>query len=591
MLTMPHVIRLALLVLLASSSVASAQFTTRAEATDYLETPRYDETIEYLRTLAANSSWIHLEPFGTTPAGRTMWSVIVSSEEAFTPEAAEATGHLKVFIQNGIHSGEIDGKDATLALIRDMAVLKNRRALLDHVMLIVVPVFNIDGHEMMSKYNRINQNGPEEMGFRATAQNLNLNRDYLKVDAPEMKALIQLWNRWQPDLLIDNHVTDGADFQYATTYTISRHDNAPPSIRDWGRNIFVPVVTQKMKDMNEPIFPYIATGGRPLHEGISDFVESPRYSTGYAPIRNRPGLLIEMHMLKNYKRRVTANYKMMVAVLEMLNEAPDALRQANRAADSMDIAGAFDRIPVRFERVDEPDTVDFLGHPYETHVSEISGGEWIVYDTSQNVTLRLPYYGKTVPTLEITTPFAYLIPQQWRETIDKLTLHGVQMRRLAEEVRLDVETYLFDSVTFAERPFEGRHLVNYVTSSEIRNVTYPKGTVVIFLTQPGMRLIMHALEPDAPDSFFKWGFFNTILERKEYGERYASEALGVDMLANNPAVKEEFEQRLAQDSAFSSSSVDRWNFFYHRSLWSEPMYNVYPVGRLLNETELPLADF
>ncbi len=585
---MSHAFRFALLIVLACSSAVSAQFTTHAESTDYVETPRYDETIEYIRTLAANSSWIHLESFGTTPEGRTMWSVIVSSEEAFTPAAAAATGHVKVLIQNGIHSGEIDGKDASLALIRDMAVLKTRRALLDHVMLIIVPVFNIDGHEMMSKYNRINQDGPIEMGFRATGQNLNLNRDYLKVDTPEMAALVQLWNRWEPDLLIDNHVTDGADFQYATTYTISRHDSAPPSVRDWSRKIFVPVVTQKMKDMNEPIFPYVATGGRPLHEGITDFVETPRYSTGYAPIRNRPGLLVEMHMLKNYKRRVTANYKMMVAVLEMLNEAPDALKQANKTADSMDIAGAFDHIPLRFERVDEPDTVDFLGYPYETRVSEISGGEWIVYDTTKKVTLRLPYYGQMRATLKISTPFAYLIPQQWTETIDKLALHGVHMNRLTAGVELDVETYLFDSVSFAERPFEGRHLVNYVTSSEMRRVAYPEGTYVVFLTQPGMRLIMHALEPDAPDSFFKWGFFNTILERKEYGERYASEALGVDMLANDPAVKAEFEQRIQQDSSFAADPTARWNFFYHRSKWSEPMLNVYPVGRLLQKTDLPL---
>jgi len=578
------------LVLLASAP-AAAEWPTYAESTGYDSTPDYAATMSYLHDLARQSRWIHIGTFGTTPRGRPMHYVIVSSDRAFTPSSVTRTNKLVVLIQNGIHSGEIDGKDACLALVRDMAVTKERAALLDSVIPIIIPVFNIDGHEMMSPYNRINQDGPSEMGFRATGQNYNLNRDYLKVDAPEMRALVELWNTWQPHFFIDNHVTDGADFQYALTYTITRHDNGARPVKRWGNEIFVPIVTGKMDEAGEPIFPYVVTMGRPLREGIIDFVESPRYSTGYAAVRNRPGLLVEMHMLKPYGRRVVANYKMMVAVLELLNEQTHSLRRATFVADSLDEAGLSGAVPLAFTRADEPTEVDFLGFEYETRTSEVSGGEWIWYDTTQPLTMRLPYYNQMIPTLEITAPHAYLIPQEWTEVIERLRLHGIRMQRLDEAVSLAVETYRFDSVSWAAESYEGHHLVRCRTHAVDSQITYPAGTVFVPLAQAGARLIMHALEPDGRDSFFRWGFFDTMLEQKEYSERYASEALAHEMLATNPAIRAEFEARLESDSAFAADPSARWNFFYEQSPYAEPMLNVYPVGRLMHAAAVKLTKY
>jgi hypothetical protein len=520
-----------------------------------------------------------------------MHYVVISNDRAFNPMAAQQTGKLVVLIQNGIHSGEIEGKDACLALMRDLAVLDLRQDLLEHVILVIIPVLNIDGHEMMSPYNRINQNGPEEMGFRATSQNYNLNRDYLKLDAPEMRALVRLWNDWDPDLFIDNHVTNGADHQYAVTYTMTRHDNSAPEISTWGSEVFVPVVTQKMADEGEPIFPYVITMGRPLHEGIIDFVESPRYSTGYAAARNRPGLLVEMHMLKDYGRRVSANYKMMVAVLELLNEQPASLHTANSKADSLTTLGIAGKVGLQFTRSPDPDSVDFLGYEYDMAHSDITDGDWIRYDTTRPVTMRLPYFNRMVRTVEAEAPWAYLIPPQWTDVIERLRMHKVEMKRLEEARTLFVSSYRFDNVSWRAHSFEGHHLVTCSTHAIGRDVAYPAGTVLVPMAQRNARLIMHALEPGASDSFFKWGFFDTILEQKEYSENYASEKLAATMLATDADLKREYEQKVATDSVFAADAGARWDFFYKRSPYLEPTLNVYPVGRLMTPTALPLVEY
>jgi hypothetical protein len=575
---------------LGSPGFATDRLATGCEATDYRQTPRYEETVDYLRLLERESRWVRLQTFGVTPEGRPMYCVVVSSARTFTPEEVRHGGKLVLLIQNCIHSGESDGKDASLALIRDLAVTRSRPELLDSVVLVVIPVYNIDGHEQRSPFNRINQNGPEEMGFRTTAQNYNLNRDYLKIDAPESRAFVELWNRWRPDFFIDNHVTDGADFQYAVTYTITRHDNGPPQIAAWSRELFVPTVTEKMALAGEPICPYVLARGGVVDSGLYDFVESPRYSTGYAAIRNRPGLLVEMHMLKDYRRRVTANYKMMVAVLELLSEKTGTLRLAVRSVDSLAKAGLEGEVPLDFTSTRIPDTVDFLGFPHRVHKSEISGGPWIEYDPTQPVTLRVPFFQRMKPTVAPTVPRAYLLGPQWTAVIDRLKLHGVQIKRLSAPVTLEVEQTRFDSVSFSATSYEGHQRPGYRSHVSKVELAFPEGTVVIPTAQENVRLIMHALEPEAPDSFMKWGFFNAILEQKEYAEDYAAEALALRMLEEQPALKAEFQTKLTADSAFRGSPEARWDFFYKRSPYAEPMLNVYPVTRLMRATGLPLTD-
>ena len=307
---------------------------TKTEITRYKETPRYEETMAYCRRLAAASEFVHLETIGRSPEGRDILAVIVSLEKAFTPEAARATGKEIVLVNCCIHPGESEGKDACLALLRDLVIngeAAGPAGLLEHAILIVVPIHGVDGHERFGPYNRINQNGPAEMGWRTSAQNYNLNRDWVKADAPEMRAELDLFHRWLPDLLIDTHTTDGADYQYDLTYSLEKFANQHPAVVAWQKEAFDGHIFPALTQQGHKIAPYI-TLKNPFEprDGFDDMASKPRFSTGYGALWNRSALLVETHMLKDYHNRVTATYDLLKAVLAEINRAPGSLRRPRK---------------------------------------------------------------------------------------------------------------------------------------------------------------------------------------------------------------------------------------------------------------------
>ena len=312
-----------------------AEWLTHAEKTDYRETPNFDETVAYARRLAAASPWLRLTEFGRSGQGRALPLVIASKGAGWTPQAVRKAGKAVVLIQACIHAGETDGKDAGLALLRDIAVTKAHAALLERAVVLFIPVYNADGHERRSPYNRVNQNGPAEMGWRGNASNLNLNRDYMKADAPETRAWLALWNEWSPDLFIDCHVTDGADFRYNVTYQFERHENVHPAVRAWSEGAFGKrIMPAAEKDGNLFSEYLVFRDNRDPSKGIDSFIATPRFATGYVPVvRNRPALLIETHMLKEHRSRVRGTYDILRAALEEVNRDPEGLMRAGRAAE------------------------------------------------------------------------------------------------------------------------------------------------------------------------------------------------------------------------------------------------------------------
>jgi hypothetical protein len=312
-----------LLPLIANGAV---DWRTVAERTGFRKTSTYDETVDYCRRLDAASPWIRLLTFGRSPEGRDLHLLVLSRDEAFTPEAARRTGQPVLLVQNGIHSGEIDGKEACLALAREIAITKSLEHLLDSAILLVVPIYNVDGHEFSTPYNRFNQKGPEEMGWRATAQHYNLNRDYLKADAPETRALLAMWEAWRPDLFVDTHVTDGADFQYDVLYTMESTGYVAPEIARYVEDVFQPHVRPAMERAGHVARPYfVLRDEKDLSKGISGFIFNPRFSNGWAALRNRPAILVETHMLKSFEVRIKATYDLLVETLREMNRAPGAL--------------------------------------------------------------------------------------------------------------------------------------------------------------------------------------------------------------------------------------------------------------------------
>ncbi|HVG29909.1 MAG TPA: M14 family metallopeptidase [Pyrinomonadaceae bacterium] len=573
-----------------------ADWRTRAEQTEYRETPTYAETLDFVRRLERASRVVRVTEFGKTGEGRALPLVVAAKGGAFTPAAARAAGKLVMLVQANIHAGETDGLDAGLALLRDMAITKSRESLLDHVTLLFIPVYNVDGFERRSPYNRINQNGPAEMGWRGTATNLNLNRDYMKADAPETRAWLRLWNEWSPDLFVDCHVTDGADFRYNITYQYEQHQNVPAPLLGWMKSAFDSRVVPAAERPGNLLAPYITLrDSRDPAKGIEGFIETPRYSTGYTPVRNRPGLLIETHMLKDYRTRVRGTYDLVAAVLSELNRDPAGLRRVLRETDEAVAAEGrtYDtarRVPLRLEFTDKTEPFKFKGVEFRVERSDVSGGDRIVYG-DKPVDLTVPYFNDARVTASVAPPLYYVVPPQWADVISVLAAHGLRLKRLAAPATLDVESYRFSDVRWSPAPFEGRNTVTQKNTTVRERRLYPEGSVVVPVAQPAARVAVHLLEPDSPDSFVSWGFFNPIFEQKEYGESYVLEKLAREMMAKDENLRREFERRVANDPQFAKSQRARLSFFYDRSPYADARLNLYPVGRVTTHITAKMVDY
>lgn len=574
-------------ILLVSTTYAShaEDFITVTERNDFRITSSYAETVDYFKRLDEASPFATLTVFGRTPQQRDLHCLVVSSDKAFTPEAAAKTGKVVILIQNGIHAGEIDGKDASMILLREILITKERASLLDSVIMLVIPMISPDGHENNSRYTRANQYGPENAGFRTTAQRYNLNRDYMKADAPEMQAWIRLWTTWLPDFLIDNHVTDGHDWQYVVNYTVPWHPNAAPQVREWTINTFDPYFRPRCTELGFPPFAYAFPLGNRADGGIGTFVDPPRFSTGYAIIWNRTGMLIEMHSLKEYKARVLGNHAAMVAVLEILNRDRSGLKRAIADADARILGGTLDSLPMSFQPTGESTFVEVLNYPRTMDSSTVTGGKYPRWDRTKPQTDTVPYFASFRPRKSIGVPRAYLIPREWTVIIDRLRIHGVQLDTLTAAAELPVQLYRLDSVKFEKESFEGHVRVAYKPTACDTTLQFPVGTVVVNTRQLAVKVAMHALEPEGSDSFLSWGFMNTILEQKEYGDNYVVDPFADSLYTANAEVRAEFDAKVAADTAFAKSISAKRDFFYKRSRFAEAGYNWYPVARTMTEVE------
>jgi murein tripeptide amidase MpaA len=559
---------------------------TRAERTDYKLTSDYDETVRYCKQLEAGSNWVKATSFGRSGQGRDLPLVIVSKDRAFTPEAAAATGKPVVLIQNGIHSGEIEGKDACLALIRDLTVQKAHPEILDHVILVVIPIFSVDAHERMSRYNRINQNGPEQMGFRTTPIGLNLNRDYTKAEAPEMRALLaNVFTKWWPHVYIDNHTTDGADYRHDLTFSVNQGPETPAPIRRWMGDAINGRVNAQLEAMGHLPAPYMS-----FHDprsGIRSEDVPARFSNGYPTLQCRAGILTETHMLKPYGSRVLATYDFMIAILAEIAARPKELLDAVAASESEVIARGRETDPARRSVVltsvptDSVSAFAYKGLAYRWEKSDILGGPVIRFASTPWDTL-LPWKKTLVPLLVVTQPVGYLVPQEWTTVKEHLDLHGIAYRRFAKAWRDTVEMARVVEWSASPDIVEGHHPITIKSVKMERLVrAFRPGDLWVPLDQRSGLLAVHLLEAQAPDGLARWNAFDTMLQFKEYGEDYVVEPMAREMLAKDPALAKEFQARVAADTAFAHDPGARSDFFYRRSPYGDPEQNLIPVARAL----------
>ena len=599
---------LAILALLAPALLAqSNDWATPAEQSGYRTTPDYAATMAYLqRIAAARPQQVRIEPFGKTGEGRDLDIVIVSKDGVFDPAALHAARRPILLVQNSIHAGEMDGKDSCLALLRDMVITGKQAALLDRAVFLFIPMYNADGHERRSRYNRINQNGPEEMGWRGNGTNINLNRDYLKADAPETRAFMAMYHHWLPDFFVDDHVTDGADFQYDVTYTIDDGPNVYPEMARWLDASVIPDLQQQVDaagHLASPTYIFLVDDSKPA-KGLAFNNDPPRFSTGYNILENRPGMLVEMHMLKDYRTRVTGNYELLRALLRVMNREADTLLALNAAADhAAEQLGAHPlgnvAYPLATDWAGQTTPFLFRGYKYTRELSAVSGAMWVQY-SHELWNATLPLQAGARATVSAVPPAAYIIPAPWTHVIDVLAAHQVEIHRTTAAWTGSVETYRCSGGNWQQPPFEGHHPMFAGEGNKGRpgeppqctsvteTVTYPSNSAVVELNQRLSHVAMAWLEPLAPDSAMAWNAFDPIFEQREYGEPYVVEKLARDMMAKDPKLKAEFERRVESDPRFAANPAARLAFFYDHSSWLDPQLGLYPVGRLTRLDGVPL---
>ncbi|MBB6253492.1 M14 family metallopeptidase [Nitrospirillum iridis] len=554
---------------------------TPAEATGLTATPSYAETRAYLdRLVAAAPTLLRQEVFGVSPEGRELVAVLaakglVDGPGGGKPDLAKPL----LLVQAGIHAGEIDGKDAGLMLLRDITQ-RGKDNLLDRVNLLFVPIFNVDGHERAGPYNRPNQRGPVNQGWRTTAQNLNLNRDYGKLDTPEMRAMIALIRRYQPDLYLDIHVTDGMDYAYDITFGNDEGasgDLYSPAIDRWLAGPFKAAVAQALTKAGHIPGPLVTEAdGRKPEGGITGGTTPLRFSIGYGNLVHIPTVLVENHSLKPYRQRVLGTYILVERALTLLADQGGALRQAIAA----DRARRPASLAVAFEAEKTPTGgVDFKTMAHEAYTSPASGGTEVRWLGRPGPTVRMPVY-LDHPSVSVARPAAYWVPATKPEIIERLRLHGLAMETLDQPRDITLDTVRLTDPKLATETNEGHVMLDSAGyAHETRTVRYPKGSVRVPTDQPLGDLAGQLLEAESTESFLAWGYFPEILQRTEYIEPYAIAPLAERMLAADPALKAAFEAKLAADPAFAASPDQRLAWLYDRTPYSDAAYLRYPVGR------------
>ncbi|HON18821.1 MAG TPA: M14 family metallopeptidase [Salinivirgaceae bacterium] len=547
---------------------------TPFEQSNGQETATYEQTIQLCEAFSSLSSQVQLKYIGKSAQGRPIPVLIVDKNKQFTPQEVRKSGKTVLLIQANIHPGEPDGNDAGMLLLKKMI---SEKRFPDHVTILFLPVFNPDGLARFNAYNRINQNGPKAMGWRTTAQNLNLNRDFVKAESPEMQAWLTFFHQWFPDMTIDCHVTDGADYQYVMTYVLHTYTPENSSLTQW-KNNYLNFLTNTMDSSGFPMFPYVTF--RNWHDprsGIYSRPPRPLLSNGYVSVLNRIGLLLEAHSLKPFQQRVEATLACLENTIDFLEKNHRSLLQAIATADKETVN--LDSIPLTFKTSPRCDTIDFKGVEYSPITSSITGGQWFRYNPDQPKTFRIPYFSHIEPERIINIPEGYIFGPEWQFLKDRLDWHKIEYFQLQSDICLSTKIWRLTGVEWNPQPFEGRFWLKKIDIHPDSSITtWPKGSIVVPTRQQKLPLIVYMFEPYSPDSYLQNGFFNAIFERKEYFETYVMEPMAAAMFDSIPGLKEQFEQWKSENP--NADQYKQLEWFYAKTPYYDNKLNLYPVGAI-----------
>jgi len=538
----------------------------------------YSEAIAYYKVLD-KSPLIQMNEVGNTDSGHPLHEVIVTNDGVFDRESIQTNGKVTLLINNGIHPGEPCGVDASMIFARDL--INNKSNLLEHATVVIIPLYNIGGSLNRGSSSRANQNGPAAYGFRGNAKNLDLNRDFIKCDSKNARAFATIYNKWTPQVFVDNHTSNGADYQYVMTLIATQKDKMHPALAEFMTETMLPELYSSMENKEYEMVPYVYSMKDIPDKGIMGFMDLGRYSSGYAAMHHAISFMPETHMLKDYRGRVESTYAFMESMLEHISKHHKTIIENQERAfaeskieENWVLAYELDK--------EQSDSIPFKGYEAKYKPSGIHGEDRLYYDQNEPYEKQIKLYNTYKPVFSIEKPASYIIPQAYSDVVSLLKLNGVEINRLENDVVKSVEVYYIEDYSSTARPYEGHYLHHSVElRTERQDIQYFKGDYIVNTDQSEARYIIETLEPQAPDSYFAWNFFDGILMQKEHYSTYVWEDLAMEILEKDEALRATFEQKKKENEAFAGSSREQLDYIYRHSSYYEPTFMRYPIGRIL----------
>ena len=563
-----------------SETSESLRFDTTFETSKGIETATYEEVIDFYLALSRSFSSINVQTIGQTDSGFPLHLVTYNPDGEFNFSKIRESKSV-LLINNGIHPGESDGIDATMMLFRDLATADIESP--ENVGLATIPVYNVGGMRNRNATSRANQNGPLEYGFRGNARNYDLNRDFIKMDSENAKTFAQIFHLVKPAVFIDNHVSNGADYQYTLTHLFTQHNKLGGASGAYLHNSLVPKLEAGLAKAEWDITPYVNVFNRSPESGFSQFHDHPRYSTGYTTLWNTLGMMVETHMLKPYKQRVEGTYALMKIMLDIVEEDHETIvgnqeedRKRNLALTQYHLNWQKDTT--------RHSSLQFKGFKVDTLTSKVTGLPRLKYDRDKPFTKTVRYDNYEIPSDTIEVPAAYVIKKAWSGIIERLSANAISFYPIPQDTSLRVESYRIADYGTSSRAYEG-HYLHYNTKVETneKSVFFEAGDILVPLDQEGARYLLETLEPNAPDSFFNWNFFDTILQQKEGFSPYVFEDVAAAMLEADPELQAAFSAKRATEPEFAANWYAQLDYLFKRSKHYESAHLQYPIYRIVDK--------
>ena len=547
------------------------------------QTTTWEECIAFYRMLeSAFPTVVRLIQIGTSDAGTPIHAGIVTADGVHDFDEIKSSFRPVFFNNNGIHPGEPEGVDACMALVRDFCVKPELLKSLRRMVFLFIPMYNVDGSRRRNNSSRVNQQGPEMFGFRGNALHMDLNRDFIKCDSHNAQIFNRFFTAWDPDLMVDTHTSNGADYSYTMTVIQTQADKLGGELGEFVREVMMPEIAVNMTNRGWPICPYVNPVKVTPDDGIEDFLDVPRFSTGYAALNYTIGLMPETHMLKSFEARYDSMKTFLEEMVKFTSTFSDQIqalrlvtRQKNQTRKDWPLMWKPD--------YSRPSRFKFKGYKALQRPSILGNYTRLYYDSTQPYDKEIDYFDHFVPEVTVPAPLYYVIPQQWQAVIQRLEWNGLKLERVTESNTQTVQTYHVKAVKSRATAYEG-HMFHDEVELEVRteNVTLNVGDYLLSLKQDRSRYAIETLEPMAHDSFFRWGFFNSILEKKENYSDYIFEDTASELLAEDEQLASRFEQWKKENPALLSSQQAVLDFiFFHCEKYHEPEWRRYPIFRLV----------